>query len=455
MPSFAKIMTNDDRALSRLLISSNDHGHMVYANDKLVLADGRVTLYQREDVKGSVWQCRILMKGVRGYIKRSTGETDVSRATIFAIKLLGELEHRSTTHQPLSAKKFKDVAAAYLRDARTRWTENRSSEGRYNLIRGTLNRYFIPYFGKRDITKIKKKDLMDYRAWRQDYWIKGPGKSLTIYHKVRPASATLKQEWTVLRGVFSYGVDLGYVSPLTMPMLAHEEYKVGKRPPFTIAEYRKLHQFMRRWARQGKDARHRAERELMRNYTLIMVSSGLRKGEARYLKWADLNLYETEHGTWPTLQVNGKTGERLVVCQPNARRFFERLKERGHHTEPDDYIFCHENGKALLHMKTFPKMLEEAGLLYDSQGRKRSVYSLRHTYATFRLENGANVYWLRQNMGTSIQMIERHYGQTKVLVGIEFETARRKKQKRRPDLAPPTAEMIAAPDPVITGNDDD
>ncbi len=95
------------------------------------------------------------------------------------------------------------------------------------------------------------------------------------------------------------------------------------------------------------------------------------------------------------LLVNGKTGERLVVCQPNARRFFERNKQRSHHKEPGDYIFCHEDGKALLHLKTSPKMLGEAGLLYDSQGRKRSGYSLRYTYATFRLENGTNVYWLR------------------------------------------------------------
>jgi integrase len=130
------------------------------------------------------------------------------------------------------------------------------------------------------------------------------------------------------------------------------------------------------------------------------------------------------------------------------------LKERGHHTGPDDYIFCHEDGQPILHMKTFPKMLGEAGLLCDSQGRKRSIYSLRHTYATFRLENGTNVYWLKQNMGTSVQMIERHYGQTKVLVGIEFETARRKKQKRRPDLAPPTAAMMAAPEPGIADDED-
>ena len=79
-------------------------------------------------------------------------------------------------------------------------------------------------------------------------------------------------------------------------------------------------------------------------------------------------------------------------------------------------------------------MLEKAGLLKDSIGRERTIYSLRHTYATFRLENGTNVYWLKQNMGTSVQMIERHYGQTKVLTGIEFETARRRKYP-----APPAA----------------
>ena len=428
---------------------------MPYANNKLVLADGRITLYQRDDVALGVWQCRIPMKGVRGYIKRSTGETDIAKATVNALKLLGELEHRSSSNQPLRGQSFKNVAASYLREAKTRWDEHKSSEGRYNLIRGTLNRYLIPYFGKSDISKISKKDLSAYRSWRQDYWITGPGKDLTIAHKVRPSSGTLKQEWTILRGVFTHGIDMGLVSPMVLPMLAHDEYKIGKRPAFNLTEYRLLYRFMRQWVAQAKDARHRAEQELLRNYTLIMVNSGLRKGEARYLKWADLNLYETEHGSWPTLQVNGKTGERLVVCQPAARRYFERLKSRDHHTEPGDYIFCHEDGLPIQHMKTFPKMLGEAGLLHDSKGRKRSVYSLRHTYANFRLENGTNVYWLRQNMGTSVQMIERHYGQTKVLVGIEHETARRKKQARRPDLVPPTAAMMAAPDPKVAGNDDD
>ena len=70
-------------------------------------------------------------------------------------------------------------------------------------------------------------------------------------------------------------------------------------------------------------------------------------------------------------------------------------------------------------------MLKAAGIEYDTNGDRHTVYSLRHTYATFRLQNGTNVYWLKKNMGTSVAMIERHYGQTNVLVGIEHETAKR------------------------------
>ena len=33
-------------------------------------------------------------------------------------------------------------------------------------------------------------------------------------------------------------------------------------------------------------------------------------------------------------------------------------------------------------------------------------------------------------MGTSVEMIERHYGQTNVLMGIEHETAKRRKPKK-------------------------
>jgi integrase len=50
------------------------------------------------------------------------------------------------------------------------------------------------------------------------------------------------------------------------------------------------------------------------------------------------------------------------------------------------------------------------GLLHSSSGSRRSTYCFRHTYATFRLTEGVDVYFLSKQMGTSVKMIEDHYG---------------------------------------------
>ena len=47
------------------------------------------------------------------------------------------------------------------------------------------------------------------------------------------------------------------------------------------------------------------------------------------------------------------------------------------------------------------------------QGERRSLYSLRHTYATFQLRSGVDVYNLAENMDTGIENIQDHYGHVK------------------------------------------
>jgi len=39
-----------------------------------------------------------------------------------------------------------------------------------------------------------------------------------------------------------------------------------------------------------------------------------------------------------------------------------------------------------------------------------TVYSLRHTYCSQSLLAGMNIKLLAENMGTSVRMIEKHYG---------------------------------------------
>ena len=93
-------------------------------------------------------------------------------------------------------------------------------------------------------------------------------------------------------------------------------------------------------------------------------------------------------------------------------------------------MFCHEDGLPVQEWISFASLLKAAKLSKDSKGDNRTIYSLRHTYATLHFQNGSNIYWLKKNMGTSVAQIEAHYGQTNALVGIEFETAKRKKRKK-------------------------
>ena len=52
-------------------------------------------------------------------------------------------------------------------------------------------------------------------------------------------------------------------------------------------------------------------------------------------------------------------------------------------------------------------VLREAGVEHDQYGEKHTIYSLRHNYATFQLQDGVDHCALTRNMGTSVKMLEQ------------------------------------------------
>ena len=72
-----------------------------------------------------------------------------------------------------------------------------------------------------------------------------------------------------------------------------------------------------------------------------------------------------------------------------------------------------------------------AGVEYDSHARRRTIYSLRHTYATFRLREGTHHFHLAQNMGTSVKMLEEYYGHVRSRDVAEELTRMSSQSKRR------------------------
>jgi hypothetical protein len=82
-----------------------------HALHQYVIADGKITLYQPDDVNDGIWQCRIIIKGNRGYVRRSTGETSLDKAKEVSLQILGELKQRQAQNLPMTRKTFAEVAA--------------------------------------------------------------------------------------------------------------------------------------------------------------------------------------------------------------------------------------------------------------------------------------------------------------------------------------------------------
>ena len=68
--------------------------------------------------------------------------------------------------------------------------------------------------------------------------------------------------------------------------------------------------------------------------------------------------------------------------------------------------------------KGFNALLEAAGFVYHDRRDKHALYSLRHSYGTFRLttkrDKRATSKSLALQMGTSVRMIEKYYGHDEI-----------------------------------------
>lgn len=133
--------------------------------------------------------------------------------------------------------------------------------------------------------------------------------------------------------------------------------------------------------------------------------TGCRAGELKAMKVQDF------HANTGTLHVSGgKTGKRDVVLTDEGVRFFREITAG---RPAGDLLLVRDDGSPWAkddHHRPMAKAVTAAELPADTV-----FYSLRHTYASQALMAGMNVQLLAENLGTSVTMIERHYGKfTKV-----------------------------------------
>ena len=137
--------------------------------------------------------------------------------------------------------------------------------------------------------------------------------------------------------------------------------------------------------------------------SLISLNCGLRAGEIHALKWADLDL---RRGTVSVL--DGKGWNRVV---PMPRAVIEMLSAKDR-TNPDDLIFPSRKGNQKVWVsRTFARVVNELGFNEGISDRRHRVsfHSIRHTYASWLVAEGVDLYTVSKLMGhSSITMTERY-----------------------------------------------
>ncbi|BCR05313.1 phage integrase [Desulfuromonas versatilis] len=153
----------------------------------------------------------------------------------------------------------------------------------------------------------------------------------------------------------------------------------------------------------------------VKNLFQFALFSGLRTSELMALQWGDIDWKKGEvkvqRAVVERMEKTTKTeaGVRSVVLLPPA---LEALKAQKPYTFlHSDFVFHHpKKGVPWLTDKqiresAWKPLLKKCGIRY------RNPYQTRHTYASFLISQGENLWWIATQMGhVNTEMILKHYG---------------------------------------------
>ena len=374
------------------------------------ILEGTATLFRRPSTPH--WHVRYKIHGE--WLRTSTKCIALAQARKAAVDIVMQAKFREQNSLPIVNKRFKQVAklAIARMDDLQRIGQGKSTFKTYTQA---LEKYFIPLIGNHNVDKIDRSVLSKFDAER-----------LVMMGKA-PSASVLNNHNSAINRVFDEALERGYMTKFQVPMLSNTGFKSERRPDFTAEEYKLLYKGMRKWVLSARSGNEGLMRRVLREYVLVLANTGMRAGtEGMNLKWSNVYFFTKDDARYLALWVDGKTKAHEMTARHAAVRYLDRLRQLNPawasgtfddflKLKLDAYVFRVGDRAADAMTETFGRMfkrlLTECDLLVDGRTRKaRTLYSLRHMYATYALTSDRlSIHQLAVHMDTSVGMIEKHY----------------------------------------------
>lgn len=278
---------------------------------------------------------------------------------------------------------FKEFTELWFKQKQVEWRT--SYQQKVSIV---IKNYLIPAFGNQVLSKIKKSDLLNFRASLAKVT---HGKDQTSLKASR-----INQIMTPLRMILNDAAErYEFESPYkNINNLKESKIEVT---PFSLEEVHKILTTVR---------------EDFRPYYTIRFFTGMRTSEIDGLQWKNIDLQRREFHIREAL-VNGELGGTKTygsdrTIQMSDRVYQAFLQQKSLNNGKSEFVFCNRDGGPLdyrlINKRVWHPLLRFLGL------KPRRAYQTRHTAATLWLSAGENPEWIARQLGHSTtEMLFRVY----------------------------------------------
>ena len=380
-----------------------------FYDKKVSLFNGDLLVYTVVGAKKPNWSVRMKRREGTGYVVRSLKTRDEGEAVRKAELLWVEAKYGSSEDVQIVSKKhtwnqcFEMWADDYSKSRPTTWIKR---------ARRAQRLQFSPAFLGKSIKSISEDDLRDYQHQRIAEGC---------------AHATLNFELIVLRNVLSYCHRQGFIRrcPDVKMLMAKPPKHQRSRGLISKDQYKTTISLLKDQADNATQRPNRLALLRLRLAMMCIYSTGIRVQEILKLEWRDVTLEQVNNNgncTFITVRADvSKVKEHRVIpalSGPMLYKSFMEFKEIAPTSQPNELVFAsfkNTDNAAYLPMQ-YHHFVRKNGIPFQNElGQALSLTSLRHTAADRLVnEHMLSAFVVAQYIGSSIKMVEEHYGKSQV-----------------------------------------